>query len=120
MCGRYLLSASPTEIARGLGIAIDSLPAPLPRFNIAPTQRVLVFRLGSTGQREAATMRWGFGGEAGNLLINARGETVAQRPTFRQSFTQRRCLIPADGFYEWQKVGSKEQPYFIHRPGDQP
>ena len=120
MCGRYTLRASPTEIARGLGIAIESLPADGPRYNIAPTQRVLVFRLNSTGQREAVTMRWGYGGDAGNLLINARAETVGQRPTFRRSFAERRCLIPADGFYEWQKAGSRKQPYFVHRPGERP
>ena len=65
-------------------------------------------------------MRWGLPSAAGRLLVNARSETVARLPAFRDGFAQRRCLIPADGFYEWQKSGARKQPYFIHRPGDQP
>jgi putative SOS response-associated peptidase YedK len=119
MCGRYTLRASPEAIARGLRVALDSLPPLGPRYNIAPTQRVLVLRAAADGQREAVLMRWGLPSAAGRLLVNARAETVARLPAFRDGFARRRCLIPADGFYEWQKTGERKQPYFIHRPGDQ-
>ena len=119
MCGRYTLRASPEAIARGLRVALESL-APLgPRYNIAPTQRILVLRAAADGEREAVLMRWGIPSAAGSLLVNARAETVARLPAFRDGFARRRCLIPADGFYEWQKSGARKQPYFIHRPGDE-
>jgi putative SOS response-associated peptidase YedK len=120
MCGRYTLRASPTEIARGLRVAIESLPALVPRYNIAPTQQVIVFRAEGDGNREAVLMRWGYPSAAGSLLVNARSETVAKLPTFRQGLAERRCLIPADGFYEWQKAGRRKQPYFIRRRDGQP
>ena len=101
-------------------MAVESLPEVTPRYNIAPTQRMLVFRASAEGQREAILMRWGFASAAASLLVNARGETVARRPTFRQSFAERRCLIPADGFYEWQKTGTRKQPYFIQRRDGKP
>ena len=120
MCGRYTLRASPEAIARGLRVALESLSPVAARYNIAPTQRILVFRSAPDGRREAVMMRWGFPSAAGSLLVNARAETVARLPAFRDGFTHRRCLIPADGFYEWQKVGSRKQPFFIHRKGNEP
>ena len=120
MCGRYTLRASPETIARGLRVALDSLPPLAPRYNIAPTQRILVLRAAADGQREAVLMRWGLPSAAGRLLVNARAETVARLPAFRDGFAHRRCLIPADGFYEWQKTGTRKQPFFIHRPGNEP
>ncbi|HEY1785185.1 MAG TPA: SOS response-associated peptidase [Pirellulales bacterium] len=119
MCGRYTLRASPEAIARGLRVALESLPPLSQRYNIAPTQRILVLRAAADGQREAVLMRWGLPSAAGRLLVNARAETVARLPAFRDGFAHRRCLIPADGFYEWQKTGARKQPFFIHRPGDQ-
>jgi putative SOS response-associated peptidase YedK len=95
------------------------------RYNIAPTQDVLVIRE-VDGARDAAMMRWGLipswskdpGG--GPPMINARSETLAEKPTFRTAFRRRRCIIPADGFYEWKKSPEgpkgKKQPYWIHRP----
>jgi putative SOS response-associated peptidase YedK len=105
------------------------LPLFEPRYNIAPTQEVLVVRE-VDGVREPAVMRWGLipswskepGG--GPPMINARAETLAEKPAFRTAFRQRRCIIPADGFYEWKKSASgakgKKQPYYIHRPDGEP
>jgi putative SOS response-associated peptidase YedK len=85
----------------------------MPRYNIAPTQPLLVI-LAETAGRESATMRWGMQPpHRTQLVINARSETAASKPLFRESLRQRRCLVPADGFYEWQKVGGSKQPYFI-------
>jgi putative SOS response-associated peptidase YedK len=103
-----------------------------PRYNIAPTQDIVVVRvMDAGGEREAAMLRWGLipswakEPQSGPPLINARSETLAEKPTFRTAFRRRRCLIPADGFYEWQKpAGSaargKKQPFYIHRRDDQP
>lgn len=102
-----------------------------PRFNIAPTQQVPVIRpQGPTDAescaREITLMRWGLipswakDPSIGARLINARAETIAEKPSFRSAFKRRRCLIPADGYYEWQKVGSAKQPYWIHRCDERP
>lgn len=111
-----------------------------PRYNIAPTQEILAVRVDAEkGEREAAMLRWGLvpawskeaqGGlpeTGGPPMINARGESIAEKPSFRTAFRRRRCLIPADGFYEWQKIAGstssksgKKQPYFIHYRDDRP
>ena len=105
------------------------LPLFEPRYNIAPAQDVLVVRE-TDGKRAAAMMRWGLipswskepGG--GPPMINARSETLAEKPAFRTAYRRRRCIIPADGFYEWQKsaAGAKgtKQPFYIHRPDGAP
>ncbi len=98
------------------------------RFNIAPTQDVAAVRHSNEAdQRELVMLRWGLipswakDTKIGNQTINARAETVAEKPSFRSAFTKRRCLILTDGFYEWQKLaGGKKQPYFIHRRDDEP
>lgn len=123
MCGRYFLKSTPAEIG-------DLADAPLldnfpPRYNIAPTQPIALFRKGESRARHYALARWGFIPEwakgeafarfAGKPLINARAETVAQKPTFRNAFKRRRCLIPADGFYEWRAQKDGKQPYAIRR-----
>lgn len=98
-----------------------------PRYNIAPTQEILVVRETEGRDREPVTMRWGLIPswskelQSGPPLINARGETIAEKPSFRTALKRRRCLIPADGFYEWQQspgsaTRGKKQPYYIHRP----
>jgi putative SOS response-associated peptidase YedK len=101
----------------------------VPRYNIAPTQDVLAVRAAEGGQREAAMLRWGLVPswakelQSGAPLINARAETVAEKPAFRTALRRRRCLIPADGFYEWQQSGAargKKQPYYIHRRDERP
>jgi putative SOS response-associated peptidase YedK len=89
-----------------------------PKFNIAPTQTVPVVR-SNHSVRQLAMMRWGlvpsFAKDlsAGSKCFNARAETVAEKPTFKRAFRQRRCLVPADGFYEWKAEGKAKQPYFI-------
>lgn len=109
------------------------LPLFEPRYNIAPTQEILVVRNDpGDGRRRADMMRWGLipswsaGPKAGSgpPMINARSETLADKPMFRSAVRRRRCLIPVDGFYEWQQSAggsrAKKQPYFIHRPDDGP
>jgi putative SOS response-associated peptidase YedK len=112
--------------------AARQLPLFEPRYNIAPTQDILTVRVEvKTGEREAALLRWGLipvwakDPHAGPPLINARGETVAEKSTFRHALRRRRCLIPADGFFEWQQTPGitsrgKKQPYLIHRRDDGP
>jgi len=98
------------------------------RFNIAPTQDVAVVRLAKAGGgRELLTMHWGLipswakDPKIGNRMINARAESVAEKPSFRAAFRRRRCLVPADGYYEWQKTtGRSKQPYLFHRRDDGP
>lgn len=118
MCGRYTLTASPDVIAE-----LFDLEEPLlfkPRYNIAPTQSVAVIRLDPEARRrETPLLRWGLipswakDPRIGNQMINAKAETVATKPSFRSAFRKRRCLIPADGFYEWQQQGKQKQPMLI-------
>lgn len=112
MCGRYTLKTSPKELAQLFGPLL--FPELAPRYNVAPSQPVPVVRDGETG-REAALLRWGlvppWSKDPSAGFINARAETVATKPAFRSAFKSRRCLMPADGFYEWAKAGSKKQPW---------
>jgi putative SOS response-associated peptidase YedK len=125
MCGRFTLRTS----AKVLGelFALSELPVLEPRYNIAPTQPVPAVRLAPGGeQREMTWLRWGLvpswaeDPAIGNRLINARAETAAEKPAFRSAFRQRRCLIPADGFYEWQRQPGGKTPYFIGLRDNQP
>ncbi|MFQ5346464.1 MAG: SOS response-associated peptidase [Rhodothalassiaceae bacterium] len=119
MCGRFLLT-SPLEAVRAafdLGPVASNLA---PRYNIAPTQEVAVVRTGTGGGRALAFLRWGLVPSwmkeipKGRPMINARAETVAERPAFRAAFRARRCLVPADGWYEWRKeTAGGKQPYLI-------
>ncbi len=116
MCGRYSLEARPDEIAEAFDLAETF--AFEARYNIAPTQSVPVVRVDNdSGRRRVATIRWGLTSHPGNPrpLINARSETVDSKPSFRKSFRSRRCLVPATGFFEWQKLGGAKQPFFIQR-----
>jgi putative SOS response-associated peptidase YedK len=96
-----------------------------PRFNIPPTVDIPVIRFVDEGRR-LSLMRWGLlpswtkDPKKAPLLNNARAETVTQKPSFRTAFKERRCLIPVDGFYEWQPVGKKKQPYYFRRPDEKP
>jgi putative SOS response-associated peptidase YedK len=108
---------------------VPNFPMLAPRYNIAPTQLVICVREVSEqpNSREAVPMRWGLipfwakDMTIGNQLINARSETVAEKPSFRNAFAKRRCLIPADGFFEWQKLSTgKKQPWLIERVDHQP
>jgi putative SOS response-associated peptidase YedK len=112
--------------------AARQVPLFVPRYNIAPTQDILVVRAqAKTAEREAAILRWGLipvwakRPQDGPPLINARSETVAEKSTFRHALRRRRCLIPADGFFEWQQTPGvtsrgKKQPFLIHRPDNAP
>jgi putative SOS response-associated peptidase YedK len=124
MCGRFTLRHSESEISDafdavspGLGLA--------PRFNIAPTQDIAVVRPAAGGaSRELATVRWGLlPGWVEDpadfpTLINARAESAPTKPSFREAFRRRRCLVPTDGFYEWKKLDGGKQPWFIRRRDD--
>ncbi|MCO6452217.1 MAG: SOS response-associated peptidase [Caldilineales bacterium] len=118
MCGRFSLTSSAEELATLFDL--DAAPELPPRYNIAPTQLVAAVRFNSdSGQREMTLFRWGlipFWSKdlaIGSRLINARSETVAEKPAFRAAFKSRRCLIPASGFYEWQKQNGGKQPHLI-------
>jgi putative SOS response-associated peptidase YedK len=120
MCGRYTLS-SPVEIVADL-FGLAETPALQPRFNVAPTQQAPVVRVEAPGAPATlALLRWGlvpyWAKEAaiGNRLINARAESVAEKPAFKHSFRKQRCLVVADGFYEWKKTGPQKQPYLVRR-----
>ncbi len=122
MCGRYTLTRPARETAEAFGL--DRLPPLGPRYNIAPTQAVLAVRRAAEGDREGVLLRWGLVPSwaadlsIGNRLLNARAETVLEKPSFRTAFQRRRCLLPADGFYEWRTVAGKKQPlHFRFRDG---
>jgi putative SOS response-associated peptidase YedK len=123
MCGRYTLRASAEDIAREFELA--QIPPWTPRYNIAPTQDVLAVRM-HKGEREATLLRWGLipswteDVKKAPLLINAKCETAAAKPAFRAAFERRRCLVLADGFYEWQTVGKRKQPYYYRLKGERP
>lgn len=115
MCGRFALYSPPSTLVRRFGT--DTIPGMEERYNIAPSQRIAIIRA-EDGQRRFAPAYWGLipfwakDARIGYSMINARAETVAEKPAFRTAFKQRRCLIPADGFYEWQVLpGAKtKQP----------
>ena len=111
MCGRYALHANPEAIA--LQFALDSAPEFKTSYNVCPGTEVLVVRANREKKRIARQYRWGLG----NRLANARGETVAQRPAFRDAFRRWRCLVPASGFYEWQAVSGHKQPWYLRPIG---
>jgi putative SOS response-associated peptidase YedK len=123
MCGRYTITSAPEAIRAMFAYAErPNFPA---RYNIAPTQPIPIVRL-ADGKREFTLMRWGLlpswvkDPKAFSLLINARGETVIEKPAFRAAMKRRRCLIPADGFYEWQAGPTRKQPYYIHAKSGAP
>ncbi|HEY0079550.1 MAG TPA: SOS response-associated peptidase [Pyrinomonadaceae bacterium] len=122
MCGRFTQRKPAKALEGHFGVEV---PETRPSFNIAPTQNVLAIRGGDAG-RDAAWLKWGLvpawakDASVGARLINARSETVAEKPSFREAFKKRRCLIPADGFYEWQRTGGRKQPYFFRMKDDRP
>ncbi len=118
MCGRYTLKTAPELLAEQYDI--QSLPPLQSRYNIAPGQQVLAVRIPPEGShREGGLFRWGLipswakDHKMGDRMINARAETVGQKPAFRGPFRHRRCLVVADGFYEWQREGRIKQPFYF-------
>lgn len=125
MCGRYTLTITP-EMLRTL-VNFETTPNLQPRYNIAPTQMAPVVRASDAGGAPKIDMlRWGLipswskDMTIASKLINARGETVAEKPSFRDAYRQRRCLIPVDGFFEWRREGDVKQPYRIGFRGGTP
>jgi putative SOS response-associated peptidase YedK len=123
MCGRYAVTTVP-EAMRALFRYLNQPNFPA-RYNIAPTQPVPIVRI-FEGQREFALVRWGLipswvkDPRGFSLLFNARGESAAEKPAFRNAMKRRRCLFPADGFYEWKQDGKTKQPYFVRLKGGGP
>jgi len=120
MCGRQTHLYSWDELHRLMALTTPSQPL-AKRYNVAPSQNTLVIKRGTEGGRELHQLRWGLipswaqDSKIGYKLINARAETISSKPSFRAAFKSRRCLVPASGFYEWQKLdgGKKKQPYYI-------
>jgi putative SOS response-associated peptidase YedK len=124
MCGRYAFFSPAEAVRRVFGVA--DAPALEARYNIAPTQAVPVVRETRPGQREVALLHWGLvpswakEKSIGNRMINARAETLAEKPAFRRAFRERRCLVLADGWYEWQATAAGKQPWFIRAADGRP
>ena len=123
MCGRFAQRTDPKRVAKQFGV--EDVPELEPRYNIAPTQEILGVSESEEG-REMAFYKWGLipswakDTSMSARLINARSETVREKPAFRQAFKQRRCIIPADGFYEWQRTEGRKQPFFFQMLDESP
>src|SRR5262245_19300143 len=123
MCGRFTLTYREREaLADELGVNVEEIPSDYrPRFNIAPTDPHLIVRV-RYEDREALPAKWGLvnswakDAKRAALQINARAETLATLPPFREAFKKRRCVVPADGFYEWVGAKATRQPVWFHRP----
>jgi putative SOS response-associated peptidase YedK len=118
MCGRFVADIFPGLLGTIYNLtAVPQLP---PRYNIAPSQDVAAVRESTTGKRELVLLRWGLvphwakDASIGTKMINARSETAADKPSFREALRRRRCVIPASGFYEWQRDGKQKIPHYIH------
>jgi putative SOS response-associated peptidase YedK len=124
MCGRYTLLSAP-EAIRALFRYAERPNFP-PRHNVAPSQPIAIVRLAGGGERQFALVRWGLlpswvkDPRSFSLLINARGESALDKPAFRAAMRRRRCLIPADGFYEWKREGESKRPYYIRAKNGEP
>jgi len=133
MCGRYALLTTGDALAAVFDLV--EVPEASPRANVAPMQDAPVIRAGAADrggggdgplERRATCMRWGLvpfwakDPSVGNRMINARSETAAGKPAFRAAMKSRRCVVPADGFYEWKAIGDVKQPFYVHRAGAPP
>jgi putative SOS response-associated peptidase YedK len=126
MCGRYTLTnVSPSLLGPLFGV--EDVPELGPRFNVSPTQEAPIVRVAEPrGPRRLELARWGLvpswakDPSIGDRMINARAETVAEKPAFRSSFKSKRCLVVTDGFFEWKKIAGKKQPCWIHRGDGSP
>jgi putative SOS response-associated peptidase YedK len=119
MCGRYTLAAGVDELVETFGVPLPEFEW-APRYNIAPGQRAPVVASGGHGLR-AALLTWGFVSarveRPGARIVNARAESVRKKSSFREAFERRRCLVPADGFYEWKREGRAKVPFWFHPKG---
>ncbi|NCA71520.1 MAG: SOS response-associated peptidase [Sphingobacteriia bacterium] len=119
MCGRYV-QISPPETLAAVFEAVSALTEQVPRYNAAPLQWLPVIRQRPSGERVIHALRWGLlpswakDERLAARLINARAETLSEKPAFRSAYRARRCLVPADGFYEWAQRPQGKQPYYIH------
>lgn len=127
MCGRYTINITLDRFIKYFGLEKphpDSLPDWPARYNISPTQPVPVIRQSPDGTRQLDLLRWGlvpsWSKEFSSGLINARSETVNEKPSFRHAFRHRRCIIPASGFYEWRTVGNRKYPYYVYMASNDP
>lgn len=124
MCGRFAFY-SPSEATAAL-FGVDGALQVEPQFNIAPTQHVAAVRNDADLKRELVMLRWGLipswakDPKIGNRMINARAETVAEKPSYRSAFKHRRCVVLADGFYEWHRQGDVKTPHFISLQSGEP
>ena len=124
MCGRFAFFSPREAVQEYFGIDVPF--ALEPRYNVAPSQEIAVIRQPADTKPEAAMLKWGLvpfwakDAVIGARMINARAETVAQKPAFRQAFKRRRCVILADGFYEWHTEDGRKTPYFISLKTDRP
>jgi putative SOS response-associated peptidase YedK len=124
MCGRFAFFSPREAVVAAFGADINFQIDP--RYNIAPSQEVTLLRLNENGDLRVENYRWGLvpfwakDPAIANRMINARAETVAEKPSYRQSFSRRRCLVLASGFYEWRKDATGKTPFFISRPDGQP
>ena len=123
MCGRFQLKLDEDWMA---AFGVPEPPDLTPRYNIAPTQGVVAIRRNEEGVREADLLKWGLvpsfaeDPAVGNRMINARSETVARLPAFREPFQKRRCLVPANGFYEWRRAGRLRDPFLLKMKDGEP
>ncbi len=124
MCGRFAFYSPAEATAALFGVAAKATMKP--RYNIAPTQDIAAIRNGEDDARELVMLRWGLvpfwakDPSIGNRMINARAETVAEKPSFRAAYRRRRCIVLADGFYEWHRDGDVKTPYFISLASGEP
>ncbi|MEM7611017.1 MAG: SOS response-associated peptidase [Pseudomonadota bacterium] len=125
MCGRFAFYSAAEAVSDLFGVN-DAGLAVTPQYNIAPTDLAAVIRLTPAGERELTMLRWGLvpfwskDRKAASRMINARRETVAEKPAFRKAFRERRCIVPADGYYEWVAGESGKQPYYLSSRDDRP
>lgn len=123
MCGRFAQKAPARKVAEKF--KVEGVPPLAERYNVAPTQAVLGIRE-AAGVREATYFKWGLvprwakDSAIGNKLINARAETAAEKPSFREAIERRRCLIPVDGFFEWSRRGDTKRPLYFHMKDGEP
>ncbi|MCB0976597.1 MAG: SOS response-associated peptidase [Acidimicrobiales bacterium] len=126
MCGRFVSTTPPDELAKYFDAAPPAEAALAPNYNVAPTTDV--YAVVENESRHLEAFHWGLvpfwakDPSVGNRMINARADTLATKNAYRQAFKRRRCIVPADGFYEWHKIAGHKvkQPYFIHRVDDEP